>query len=221
MDENSYVPDVVPEEELEYFRKGNYGGRVGWGRSPAVLVVDMTKQFTSDAYALGRSDTAEDPVAATARLVDTARESEVPLFYTRNVDERCNVEAHRGMWTEKLDPHSVYDPGEGNEINPELEPTEADVVVEKPKASAFFDTHLGNILRWKDVDTVVVAGVSTSGCVRASVVDSFSHNFRTIVPIECVGDRSETAHEMSLFDMDMKYADVLPLADVTDHLQSM
>lgn len=219
MDDEAYVPDIVPEEELEYYRQGNYGGRVGWGRSPAVLVVDMTKQFTSDAYALGRSDATEDPVSATERLVTVARENEVPVCYTRNVDERCNVEAHRGMWTEKLDPHDVYDPGEGNEITPKLEPTDADVVIEKPKASAFFDTHLGNILRWKDVDTVV-AGVSTSGCVRASVVDSFSHDFRTIVPIECVGDRSETAHQVSLFDMDMKYADVVPLATVTDRLRS-
>ncbi len=90
-------------------------------------------------------------------------------------------------------------------------------MVTKSKPSAFFGTPLASMLTYLGVDTLVVTGMVTSGCVRATVVDAFSHNYRVVVPIECVADRSATSHQVNLFDMDMKYADVLPLADVLAH----
>jgi len=94
------------------------------------------------------------------------------------------------------------------------------VVIEKPKPSAFFDTHFGNILRDLDVDTLVVAGVSTSGGVRATVLDAISSNFRVVVPQECVADRATVPHEVALFDMDMKFADVTPVEEVIETIES-
>jgi len=91
-------------------------------------------------------------------------------------------------------------------------------VITKTKPSAFFGTPLASILTYLGIDTIVLGGMVTSGCVRATVIDAFSHNYRVIVPLECVADRSPTSHEVNLFDIDMKYADVLPLAEVLAHL---
>ena len=99
-------------------------------------------------------------------------------------------------------------------------PTDRDIVIEKNKPSPFFETPLESFLRYDGVDTVVVCGVSTSGCVRAAVNDAFAHNFRVIVAEEACGDRSPMAHKANLFDMDMKYADVEALDDVIAELDA-
>ena len=95
-----------------------------------------------------------------------------------------------------------------------------DIVINKRMASAFFETNLGSLFTWHKVDTVIVTGGSTSGCVRATVVDSLSRSFRTIVPEECVSDKHESPHFANLYDMAIKYADVLPVAEVIAHLQA-
>ena len=100
-------------------------------------------------------------------------------------------------------------------------PTDRDIIVEKNKPSPFFETPLESFLRYDGVDTVVVCGVSTSGCVRSAVADAFSHNFRVIVVEEACGDRSAMAHRANLFDMDMKYADVEPIDGVAAELQRL
>ena len=105
-----------------------------------------------------------------------------------------------------------------DEIHEDLAPEPDDVVIQKPRASAFFDTHLANLLHHEGVDTLVVAGTNTGGCVRATVVDSHSSNFRTVVPPECVAGASTVVHEVTLFDLDMRYADVTPLDDVLDRI---
>jgi maleamate amidohydrolase len=107
---------------------------------------------------------------------------------------------------------------EAHEIADTIKPEPKDIVVTKSKPSAFFGTPLASMLVYLGVDTLVVTGMVTSGCVRATVIDAFSHNYRVIVPLECVADRSPTSHQVNLFDIDMKYADVLPLADVLAHL---
>lgn len=97
---------------------------------------------------------------------------------------------------------------------------EKDVVMNKRMASAFHETHLTSLLTWHGVDTLIVTGVSTSGCVRATVVDSVSHGYRTVVPEECVYDRHESPHFANLYDMGLKYADVLPAGKVIEYLQT-
>ncbi|AUX08690.1 maleamate amidohydrolase [Halalkaliarchaeum desulfuricum] len=215
-----YVPDVIPESDVHYFDlDGDRSRRAGWGKSPAILVVDLTRAFTEE-----RPAVSQPCVEATADLLEVARDAGVPVVYTtptpagtyprdyrkptiRSSDGAPSDE-HR-QWVQKLD-----------EIVPEVEPEDGEQVFEKPRASAFFDTHLSNYLHHYGIDTLIVAGMSTSGCVRATVVDGHSSNFRMIVPPECVADRSVTSHEVSLFDMDMKYADVTPLATVTERLEA-
>jgi len=109
----------------------------------------------------------------------------------------------------------------GNAIADPIAPIKDETVIEKPAPSSFFDTHLSHLFHDLGIDTVIVTGMTTSGCVRATVVDGKSSNFSMIVPIECVADRSISSHEMSLFDMDMKYADVEPLEDVIEKLSKM
>lgn len=227
--ENSelYLPEIVPESDREYVEsQPRYGNRVGWGENPAVLVVDMTVAFVEERR------TGEDVVESTARLLETARAADVPVFHavpagrgafppgypvpikaapgTDRGPERSERTASHEEWVEKLD-----------RFPPAVEPAESDHVVEKPRASAFFDTHLSNLLHHYGIDTLVVCGTNTSGCVRATVVDGHSSNFRTIVPEECVAGVTTATHEVALFDMDLRYADVTPLDDVVSTLETL
>lgn len=216
---DAYVPDAVSDEELAYYEKGKMGGDMGWGDSPAVLVVDMTKAFVSDEYASGRTETGQPAVEANAELLERAREAGFPIFYTTLYDVDTVPESYLARDGETLgdDRRAIHD--EGNDVVDALKPQEDDIVIQKPAPSAFFDTNLSSMLTDYGIDTLVVTGMSTSGCVRASVVDAASSNYNVIVPIECAADRCPTSHEISLFDMDMKWADVRPLDWVIDTIE--
>ena len=223
----AYVPDEVPEEDLAYFAKSNdriEALRREWGENVALLVVDMTCAFVDGSYPTGRSDTGEVAVEANERLVGTAREAGVPVFFTTPLDSGVYPPDYNGTTKSASDSERTeaererWD--EGNTIPEPIEPADDEVVIQKPRASAFFDTHLGNVLHHYDIDTLVVTGMTTSGCVRASVVDAHSSNFHVVVPIEAAADRSVISHRISLFDMDMKYADVLPVEDVLEKLRA-
>jgi maleamate amidohydrolase len=222
----SYVPDVVPSEDLEYFGGENYeaiGTTVGWGDRPAVIIVDMTDAFVSGEYPTGRSDTGQAAVDANERLLETVRPLGLPVIYTTPHDSEMYPPDYHGTTKSSCATPTEAEMkrwDEGNSIAEPLTPEEDDIVIEKPRASAFFDTHLSNLLHYYEIDTLILTGMTTSGCVRASVVDGHSSNFRVIVPHECTADRSMISHEISLFDMDMKYADVLPLSAVIDTLET-
>jgi len=218
--DDAYIPDLIPEEDLAIFERGGYGARMGWGESPAVVVVDMVEAFTSSEY-LGRTSAAQAAVDETDRLLGAARAADLPVFYTRLPREEAIATASRGAFDlKKVGGPSTWDPDAGYDIHPDIAPTDEDVVIEKPKPSAFFDTHFGNILRHLDVDTLVITGVSTSGGVRATVLDAISSNFHAVVPQECVADRASVPHEVALFDMDMKFADVTPVEEVIETIES-
>jgi len=143
----------------------------------------------------------------------------VPVLYTRY--DAFAADAQWGRWLDKgtgAERDSRMRGPEAHEIADAVKPAAADIVITKSKPSAFFGTPLASMLTYLGVDTVVVTGMVTSGCVRATVIDAFSHNYRVIVPLQCVADRSPTSHQVNLFDIDMKYGDVLPLADVLAHL---
>lgn len=218
-DMSPYVPDVIPESDRAYFDTGDSAPRLGWGDTPAVLVVDLTEAFVEE-----RPEEGKRCVENTRKLLDTAREVGVPVFHTTptavgtypreyrkptKTPDDLDQGVERQEWRAKLD-----------SIVSEVRPHESEHVFERPRASAFFDTHLANMLHFYDIDTLIVAGMTTSGCVRATVTDGHSSNFRMIVPPECVADRSRISHEVSLFDMDMKYADVTPLETVLDRLRT-
>ncbi|GAB3036136.1 isochorismatase family protein [Natronobiforma cellulositropha] len=215
----NYVPDAVPDSDLEYFTTDGTSRKIGWGDTPAVLVVDMTLAFTEE-----RADVGEPCVAANAELLEAARAADVPVFYvtpsapgTYPDDYQGTTKTSSGA-SDDPDPERVEWREKLDVIAPELEPEADEVVVPKPRASSFFDTHYANLLHYYGIDTLIVTGMTTSGCVRGTVVDGHSSNFRVIVPPECVGDRSIISHELSLFDMSMKYADVTPVADVIEKL---
>ena len=214
----SYVPDIIPPDERARYAKGHMGRRVGFGARPAILVVDMTRAFTEDRFPLGCSAAGAPCAGAIRTLLDVARPLGLPLVYTRY--DAFAADAEWGRWLDKgtgAEPDSLMRGPEAHEIADLLKPQPRDLVVTKTKPSAFFGTPLASMLTYLAVDTLVVTGMVTSGCVRATVVDAFSHNYRVIVPLECVADRSATSHQVNLFDMDMKYADVVPLAEVLAH----
>jgi len=210
--ESAYVPDVIPDDDLAYFDRAGHGARGGWGDAPGVLVVDMTEAFTTERPAIGTP-----AVSATAALLEASRAAALPVVFTR--PDRDLPEGYPGT----TKPKAGGSPGRSgaNVIDDRLALRDGEYVLDKPRASAFFDTHLAAMYRAWGVDTLLVTGLTTSGCVRASVVDAHSHNFDVVVVAEGTGDRSTISHEVSLFDLDMKYADVTPLADVLDRLAGL
>ncbi|WP_420497371.1 isochorismatase family protein [Parafrankia sp. FMc2] len=190
-------------------------GRVGWGSSPAVVVVDLIRGFTDPASPLGGDLSAV--VEATRALVDAARRAGAPVYWAEVAYAADLSDA--GVWPRKISAQRILvEGGEWTRLDARLSrrPTEPRVV--KKHASAFLGTDLATRLRRDGVDTILVAGCTTSGCVRATVVDGCGLGFRPIVVREAVGDRSPLVHEVSLFDMDAKYGDVEELTQVVDIL---
>ncbi|MDG6907152.1 MAG: isochorismatase family protein [Nitrososphaerota archaeon] len=222
-----YIPDIIPEEDrkalLEKYRSGNTP-RMKLGKNPALLIIDMTNAFVLDEYPSGFSKTGLPCSSNIKRLADLCRASKVPVIYTIGVSPD-NDEAHlvqRGRWNDKsgkLAPAKVRN--RGNTIFKEISPRDNDIVIPKAKPSGFFGTQLVSILNYLGVDTVIVTGMVTSGCVRATVIDSFSYNYKTIIPEECVADRSQISHKVNLFDLDLKYADVLRLSEVMEYISNV
>ena len=207
-----YVPDVVPEEDREALTESSsFGHTKGMGENVAVLVVDMTREFVEEGHPNAYPETGKPAARAIARLMDTASEAGIRGFYSRSLKGIHPAEA--GMWSASEQAEDDY------QLTDLLSPTDDDVVFDKYKPSIFFGTQLESMLNYTGVDTVVVTGMTTSGCVRATVVDAFSLNYHVVVPEECVADRSQISHEISLYDMDMKYADVVPLKNLLGELE--
>ncbi|MDX1748558.1 MAG: isochorismatase family protein [Halobacteriales archaeon] len=208
-----YVPDVVPDADRQtMLEKADYGESKGFGERVAVLIVDMTREFVEDEYPNGYAETGKPAARAIARLMDAAHDLGVRGYYSRSLKGSHPAEAGRWRQAEQTP--------EMTKLADELSPTDDDVVFEKYKPSVFFGTQLESLLTYDRVDTVIVTGMTTSGCVRATAVDAFSYNYRVVLPIECVADRCGISHEISLFDLDMKYADVRPLEEVLTALRA-
>jgi maleamate amidohydrolase len=207
--------DVVPREERELYEKGGWGGRVGFGRRPALLVVDMYTAFVDPAYPFA-SPGARACARAIRTLLEAARGHGVPVFYTRG--ERATRPVERGRWKTARVYTPIMERPEAYRIVPELEPLPEEPVIVKAYPSGFVGTNLLAYLVYHNVDTVVVTGTVTSGCVRDTVLDAFNHNYRVIVPVEAVCDRGPTSHKVTLFDIHMKYGDVLAMAEILEYL---
>lgn len=192
--------------DTDVYRRQNFGNRIGFGRRPALLIVDFTVGFNDPAlFGGGNIDAA---VKRTAGLLESFRRAKLPIAFTRVVYAEDGSDA--GVFCMKVPSlRMLSETHPAGAIVPELAPGAGELVVRKTQASAFFGTGLAPWLVGRGADTVVVTGCTTSGCVRASVIDSISHNFRTIVARDCVGDRALGPHEANLFDMAQKYADVL------------
>ncbi len=199
------------ESVLAAYRKKGLAARVGFGRRPAVLVVDFIVGFTNRRAPLAADFDRE--VAATRKLLAAARGKRIPVFFTTTAYDPEMREA--GVFVRKVPSLRTLQAGSRwVAIDPRLAPRKDEIVLSKKYASAFFGTALGSTLTALGVDTLIVTGCTTSGCIRASVVDAMQHGFRTIVPRECVGDRAPGPHEANLVDIDGKYGDVTSLDEV-------
>ena len=201
--------------------KQNYSGvfdsQMGFGRAPAIIVVDFIRAYTEPGSPLYAPAVVE-AVKATVPLLKAAREKGVPIIYTRVVYHQSGADG--GLFVRKVPALRRMVEGEPlAEIVPQLPPAPDDVILIKQYASSFFGTSLAAMLTARSVDTLIITGCSTSGCVRATAVDAMQNGFRPIVPRECVGDRHDGPHEANLFDINAKYGDVVPLADVMCQLQ--
>ncbi len=218
---NRYVPSLIPKDDLKMYNKAGLGLRkIGFGRKTAIIVVDMTRLFVEDQFPPGCAQTGQQAAKSIRKLLDKARAIGIPIIYTKG--SSLGTAGITKVSEEEIAAvvHACAIEG-ANEITNEIAPKSKDIVIEKAKPSAFMGTPLLGLMNYFDVDTVIVTGMVTSGCVRATVVDAFSYNFKVIVPIECVADRGKVPHQINLFDMDMKYADVMPLSDVLKHLASI
>ena len=201
----------------EYERKG-FSARSGYGTRPALLVVDFINGFTDPGTGLGGDYSAE--LAVTAKLLAEFRSRALPVFFTTVAYEPHLRDA--GQFVEKVPALSILIMGsEWVKVDNRIRPRPAERVVLKKYASAFFDTTLDMELRGLGTDTVVMAGCTTSGCIRASAVDSMQHGFHTVVVRDAVGDRAETPHEVNLFDIDAKYGDVVSSGEVLGYLRGL
>lgn len=181
--------------------------QLGLGSRPALVVVDVTKGFTDPDCALGSE--CADVVAANVRLMHEFHQRQLPIFLTTVIyrhDEEARVFRDRLPALELLVPDSPW-----VEFDPQLPIIESDLVIEKTHASSFHGTSLQEQLVDLQVDSLVVTGLTTSGCVRATVVDGLQNGFPVVVPDQAVGDRNSSAHQSNLYDLNAKYADVVDL----------
>ena len=181
---------------------------------PALLLVDMINGFTNSACPLGTD--CPEVVAANARLLAAFRERSLPVVFTTVVyhnEDQAKVFRARIPALNCLSPDSEW-----VKVDPALQPLAGELIVEKQWASSFFGTELDAQLKALNVDTLIVTGLTTSGCVRATVVDGLQHDYVVIVAEEAVGDRNADAHAANLFDMHAKYADVVKVDDVLQQL---
>jgi maleamate amidohydrolase len=196
-----------------------FGGAVRLGSRPAVVVVDMSRGFTDPASPLACD--LEAVVAAIAELLAVARAAGHPVIYT-TVAYGAADRATAAAFIDKVPALLALEQGSAlTEIDPRLAPAPGDPVLTKLYASAFFGTPLASLLVAARVDTLLVTGASTSGCVRATAVDALQHGYPTVVPRQCVGDRDPSAHEANLFDLAAKYAEVVDASTASAFLRSV
>jgi maleamate amidohydrolase len=202
------------EEKDRKYHEAGLGRRIGFGERPAILVVDFNKGCTDPQSPLPPLMNLEREIAATRRVIDLARPSGTLVLYTTLGPYREDLQ-DAGPLGYKVPGLRIFTAGsKWTEIDERLELRPEDYLIWKKWQSSFFGTDLLSILVHRRIDTLVVTGCVTSGCVRATVVDACTHGFRVIIPRECVGDRTVEIHEANLFDMNAKNADVIPVAEV-------
>lgn len=226
---------MLSSEDREIIERSGYGAHMGYGKRPALLVVDATYGFCGDRpepvlesirrWPNSCGQASWDALEHIARLLALFRAQGRPVIYTRGSyrDDKWDM----GSWLWK---HARSRPGEvpassaqrhHDEIVEMIAPQPSDIVIGKQKPSAFFGTPLQSYLTLLDADSLVVTGGSTSGCVRATVVDAFSANYRVAVAADACFDRLRASHAMSLVDMHAKYADVLATAEILAHFEAL
>ncbi len=210
----------MSESLQDNYRRGGFGHSLAWGRRPALLVIDFVQAYlvkTSPLYA-----GVEAARAGCEQLLAAARRAGIPVIHTNVVYQKGGRDG--GVFFRKVPALRCFEAGAHPDLAafaPGLEPIDGETVISKQYASAFFGTSLASTMTALGVDTVLIAGLSTSGCVRASTVDACQHGFVPVVVRDAVGDRAPGPHEANLFDLQAKYAEVVDLASVRQYLESL
>ncbi len=227
MREMTLWESYLTDQDRAVLARGRFGRRMGFGRSPAIVVIDAQNYMVGErgndaAWPSSCGDVGRKALAEIANVVDCAQQSKIPCFFTRFEVERDGSDI--GVYGRKRDlldsEHWCLAGTIGAQMAPQLKPAAGDVVFVKKKPSGFHGTPLLGYLIDRGIDTVIVMGGATSNCIRATVFDCASYNFRTIVPQEAVFDRIPISHAISLFDMDRQFADVVPVADVIEYIKA-
>jgi maleamate amidohydrolase len=223
----------LTERDKAVFSAGGFGARMGFGKRPALLVVDVNYAFCGDKpepilesikrWPTSCGEEAWEGVGVIKRLIEAARAKGLPVVYTTN--KKRPDKWDNGSWSwkntrqnERLRTQTNLDP---NAIVDEIAPSPRDILIQKQKPSAFYATPLQSYLTLLGCDSLLVAGATTSGCVRASVLDAFSSNYRVTVVEDACFDRSQASHAVSLCDMHAKYADIVESAEVIDFILTL
>jgi maleamate amidohydrolase len=224
----------LTERDKRVFGFAGYGARAGFGKRPALLVIDVNYNFCGDKrepieesikrWRNSCGEDAWDALPQLKRLIDAAHEQGLPVIYTTGIRREDNWDNGSWSWKNNRNDEALrvrHTNQDGNEIMAQIAPEPQDIVVPKQKPSGFHGTNMQSYLTLLGCDSVIVCGTTTSGCVRATVLDSFSYNYRTTVVEEGCFDRSQASHALSLCDMHAKYADVLKLDEVVQHIKTL
>ncbi len=201
----------------DYQRKG-FAKRSGYGAKPALLVVDFINGFTDPSSPLGGDFSSQ--LAVTSELLAPFRRAGLPIVFTVIGYEADMRDA--GLFAKKVPSLAILQKGsKASEVDDRIRPGRGEYVMDKKYASAFFGTDLDDVLKAQGVDTIIMTGCTTSGCIRASAIDSLQNCYHTVVVREGVGDRADGPHEANLFDIDAKYGDVVSVQDALDYLKRL
>ena len=224
--------DFLTERDKAVYAAAGYGRRAGFGKRPALMIIDVQNNFIGDKpepilesikkYRTSCGEEGWQAVAKIQVLLKMFRERKLPVIYT--VSERRQDFFDSGIQRFKNYRSTEATTVEGTEatqIVAAIAPEPQDIVLSKRKPSAFFGTILMSHLNMLDVDTLIITGCSTSGCVRNTTVDSYAYNFHTIVVEEAVFDRGQASHAINLFDLNSKYADVVHFKEAVDYLNNL
>lgn len=212
--------DVVFRANAQIYAERGFQRRVGFGKRPALIVIDMANAWTRPGHAFSCAGM-DEIIPANQLLIEAFRARGLPIVFTTTAyDAPTGPNSDTGAWGGKIPLDTLGIDDEACEIDERVAPKKGEVVIVKKNASAFNGTHLANYLTACRVDTVIVTGVTASACVRHSVEDAISAGFRPIVAREAVGDRIAGAVEWNLFDIDAKFGDVEPLETVLDYMKS-
>ncbi|MDV3253151.1 isochorismatase family protein [Devosia sp. BK] len=208
----------MTEQDLSQNYKGAFGKRIGFGKEPALIMIDFVEAYFDPSCSLYAGT--ESALESGLRLQAVAREVGVPVIYTNVVYNRTALNGGR-FYQKSMTLHHFLEGSPMGAWPKGLVPSEDELVISKQYASAFFGTSLASTLTSLGIDTLIHTGVSTSGCIRATCVDCNSHGFIPIIVREAVGDRHPAPHEANLFDMDAKYGDVVSEAETISYLRNL